>query len=227
MKKIIAIVLALIMVISLCACSTKKTVTDDYQFMYDGMVDEWNKLSSSDVEDLFGFGEYMYNSYLILFPRETPSTLADYYFYWSAGIDVDSYAIYFTCKLTEENYKGFCDGLGGFEMKYPDYTVKPIYDDKNFSLPTYVLQWVNVGEKWEVLEYVMLDDANKTAVFVYTMSELDKIEENSSYKVKPKKDKVTDGSFSIYGQLEDDDSYIYFDEFKRSEYDISFLEYLK
>ena len=53
--------------------------------MYDGMVDEWNKLSSSDVEDLFGFGEYMYNSYLILFPRETPSTLTDYYFHCSAG----------------------------------------------------------------------------------------------------------------------------------------------
>ena len=68
--------------------------------------------------------------------------------------------------------------------------------------------------KWEVLEYIMLDEINSTAIFVYTMSELDYIEQHSSYTVTPTEMHFLEKDFTIY------------DDFERSAYDISFLEYL-
>ena len=84
----------------------EKTNITDYQYMYEGIVDDWNSAASlgAEREDIFGFGEYLYNSYLLLFPRETPSTLNEYYLRWVKAIDYDDYAIYFTCELSEPNY---------------------------------------------------------------------------------------------------------------------------
>ena len=231
MKKVLSLILVLCMIFALSSCSIRKQKIQDYQFMYDGMVDLWNLHSVSNQEDIFGFGEYLYNSYLILFPRETPSTLTDYYFSWFAGIDVDMYAIYFTCTLTDENYKGFCEGLANFEIQHEKEIYNPLYDEEHFSLPTYILQWSKVNQKYEVLEYIMLDDENHTVIFVYTMGLLDEIEDNSSYTVTPIEMKFLDYDLSIYRLLVDnDDTYSWLenqDVFEECVYDISFLDYLK
>ena len=110
--------------------------------MYDEMVDVWNSHATSgcEVNTLLGYGSYLYNSYLILFPRETPSTLTDFYFYWFPGLDRDDYAIYFTCELTENKFNDFLSGLNNFEITNGDDSIKPIYDEEHFSLPTYILQ---------------------------------------------------------------------------------------
>ena len=217
MKRTIAAFLVICLLLCMCGCTKQKTSIADYQYMYDGITKDWNKAATSghERENLFGYGEYLYNSYLLLFPRETPSTLQEFYFHWSPGIDVDGYAIYFTCKLSEENYNAFAEGLGNFSLQNGDHTIKPLYDDTHFSLPAYLLQWREVGEKWEVLEYVMLDEETSTAVFVYTMSELDLIEENSAYAVMPSEMNFLAEDFSIY------------EDFENSIYDSSFLEYLK
>lgn len=130
-------------------------------------------------------------------------------------IDVDGYAIYFTCQLSEDNYLAFTEGLNNFSIQNGDKSIELLYDDTHFSLPSYILQWSNVGEKWEVLEYIMLDKDHNTAVFVYTMSELEFIEENSTYTVAPQEMNFLAEDFSIY------------EDFENSTYDISFLEYLK
>lgn len=217
MKKTIAIILSICLLFSLCGCSKEKTKITDYQYMYDGIVKDWNKAATpgSERDNLFGYGEYLYNSHLLLFPRETPSTLQDFYFHWSQGIDVDGYAIYFTCQLTDDNYLTFVEGLNNFNIQKSDESIELLYDDTHFSLPAYILQWSNVGEKWEVLEYIMLDKEHNTAVFVYTMSELEFIEENSTFTVTPQEMNFLDEDFSIY------------EDFENSTYDISFLEYLK
>ena len=81
MKKLFAILLA---ICTLCfsGCVRFKEGVKDYQYMYDGMVDVWNSYAAPghEVDTLLGYGGYKYNSHLILFPRETPSTLTDYYF---------------------------------------------------------------------------------------------------------------------------------------------------
>ena len=217
MKKTIAIILSIFLLFSLCGCSKEKTKITDYQYMYDGIVKDWNKAATpgSERDNLFGYGEYLYNSHLLLFPRETPSTLHEFYFHWSQGIDVDGYAIYFTCQLTDDNYLAFAEGLNNFNIQKSDESTELLYDDTHFSLPAYILQWSNVGEKWEVLEYIMLDKDHNTAVFVYTMSELEFIEENSTYTITPQEMNFLDEDFSIY------------EDFENSTYDISFLEYLK
>lgn len=215
MKKLLLVFIAFFIIISCCSCTEQRTDISDYQFIYDGMVKEWNKLSTPNRDSLLGFGEYLYNSHLLLFPRETPSTLEEFYFHWSAGIDVDGYAIYFTCSLDEEKYIAFSDGLSNFKLQNSEKEITPLYDDTHFELPTYILQWTEVGKKWEVLEYVMLDNDNNTAVFVYTMRELEYIEKNSDYNVTPSEMNFLDENFSIY------------DDFEDSTYDISFLEYLK
>ena len=184
--------------------------------MYDGIVKDWNKAATPghERENLFGYGEYLYNSYLLLFPRETPSTLQDFYFHWTQGIDVDGYAIFFTCQLDEDYYGAFAEELANFGLQNGDNVTMPLYDDTHFSMPTYILQWCNAGEKWEVLEYIMLDEEHNTAIFVYTMSELDLIEKNSAYDITPSEMNFLTEDFSIYK------------DFESSTYDISFLEYV-
>lgn len=226
MKKLLAIVI-LLCVLCFSGCTVRKKGAKNYQYMYDGMVDVWNFYASPDFkrDTLLGYGGYLYNSYLILFPRETPSTLTDHFFYWFAAIDCDVYAIYFTCELTENKFNDFLSGLNNFEIINGEESTKPIYDEEHFSLPTYILQWANVGEKWEVLEYVMVDDENNTVVFVYTMSALERIEEYSPYNVTPSELDFLEYNFSIYGKYEDNDNDID-DTFENCIYDISFLEYL-
>ncbi|MBE6767482.1 MAG: hypothetical protein E7549_01050 [Ruminococcaceae bacterium] len=210
--------LAILMVCTTLLFSSCKERTDiaDYQYMYDGIVEDWNKLTTADMKEtsLLGFGEYRYNSELILFPRETPSTLKEFYFHWTPGIDVDGYAIYFTCSLSEEKYADFSQGIQEFTIQNGNTTTALLYDDTHFALPTYILQWSEVGEKWEVLEYIMLDENNHTAVFVYTMRELGYIESHSDYCVTPSQMTFLDENFSIY------------DGFENSVFDLSFLESL-
>ena len=217
MKKVIVGILIVSLLFVFCGCSKERTDISDYQYMYDGIVNDWNKQATpgADRESLLGFGEYLYNSQLIFFPRETPSTLNEFYFHWTPSIDVDGYAIYFSCALSEDNYIAFSDGLKDFKLQNGEKETAPLYDNTHFDLPTYILQWTEVNEKWEVLEYVMLDKQNHTVVFVYTMSELEYIEKNSAYNVTPAEMHFLDENFSIYDNFED------------STYDISFLEYLK
>lgn len=217
MKRTVAGLLLVCILVSMCGCTREKTGITDYLYMYDGITKDWNKAASPGMEreNLFGYGEYLYNSYLLLFPRETPSTLQDFYFHWSQGIDVDGYAIYFTCKLSEDRYQAFSDGLANFRIQNGENTIKPLYDEAHFGLPTFILQWSDVGEKWEVLEYIMLDDETATVIFVYTMSELAYIQEHAAYDVTPDEMHFLTGDFSIY------------EDFENSTCDISFLEYLK
>lgn len=219
MKRALAFLLLICLLLAMCGCEKEKTDITDYQYMYNGIVRDWNKAATPGHkrESLLGYGEYLYNSYLLLFPREPPSTLQQFYFHWTQGIDVDGYAIYFTCELSEDNYRAFAEGFIHFSLRSGDKTITPLYDDTHFSLPTYILQWSKPGEKWEVLEYIMLDEENHTAVFVYTMGSLGLIEENSAYTVTP----------SEMNLLTDADSFSVYEDFETCTYDISFLEYLK
>lgn len=213
-----------ILMISVCLITQEsRTGPEHYQYIFER--------SESSRNGLFGYGEYKYCSYLLLFPRETPSTLDEYYYRCEPMMDVDGYGVYFTCKLTEENYACFADGLAHFVMHTEKGDIKPIYDTEHFQHPTYILQWLDVDEKWEVLEYIMLDEANSTAVFVYTMLGIpEDVEENSSYTTMPSewnilspeqkmsKDMIPSWhreGFSIYAN------------FDTATYDLSFLDYLK
>ena len=115
----------------------------------------------------------------------------------------------------KKNYTAFVDELSNFEVSNDTKTNKLLYDTDHFSYPTYIAQWSEVEEKWEVLEYIMLDEAKHTVVFVYTMGELEYIEEHSSYIVTPTELHFLEKDFSIY------------EDFDKCTYDISFLEYLK
>ena len=226
MKRFFTLLITIGLLISFSSCAEERTDIKDYQYMYDGIAKDWNKQAALDSkrESVLGFGAYLYNSELILFPRETPSTLKEFYYHWTPLIDIDGYAIYFTCELDEKKYGSFTDGLANFEVLSGTESLKPICDTAHFSLPTYILQWREVGQKHEVLEYIMLDEANSTVVFVYTMGELEYIEEHSSYTVTPSETNFLEENFSIYNYIETD-IYSYVD-FESCTYDNSFLEYL-
>lgn len=216
MKKIVSIFLVFVFAISLSSCSKTKIGVDNYQYMYD-VIDDWNKQAApgNERENLFGYGEYLYNSYLILFPRETPSTLTDFYFEWMPLIDVDGYAAYFTCQLTDENYLLFVDGLNNVTFSSKEKETKLLFNDSNFETDAYIIQWLKPSEKWEVLEYILLDDENNTVIFVYTMGMLNVINDYSNYNIMPKDEFDEDiVGFSIY------------DDFENATYNIEFLDYL-
>ena len=105
---------------------------ENYQYTYT-MIEDWNKRTWNDRENIFGYGEYLYNSHMLLFPRETPSTLEEYYFYWSQSIDVDYYGVYFTCQLTESDYTGCSEGLEHLVLTTEQGTITPTYDTEHFA----------------------------------------------------------------------------------------------
>ena len=83
MKKVLVGILIVSLMFAFCGCGKERTDISDYQYMYDGIVTDWNKYATPgcERETLLGFGEYLYNSQLIFFPRETPSTLNEFYFH--------------------------------------------------------------------------------------------------------------------------------------------------
>ena len=213
----------MLMIISFCISQESRTGTEHYQYIFER--------SESSRNGLFGYGEYKYNSYLLLFPREIPSTLDEYYYRCEPMMDVDGYGVYFTCKLTEENYAGFAEGIENFAMHTEKGDFKPIYDTEHFQHPTYILQWLDADEKWEVLEYIMLDEANHTAVFVYTtLGMQEKVEENSSYTTMPSEWNILSPEQKMSEELipnYHDEGFSIYANFDSATYDLSFLDYLK
>ena len=194
----------------------------DYQYIFD-IVDEFNW----GEKDIFGFGEYKYNSYLLLVPRKTPSTLKKFYYRWRSGIDVDDYGFYFECKLEQEKYENYVNGLDNFTIKVGDTTRKLVKTEDTFAYPTYVVQWQNVGPKWQVFEYIMLDESENKVIYAFSMSTgYDQIIKKASYNIAPKNgvDDVPEEMdyFSIYRDKEAR-KYYKLDEMV---YDISFLDNL-
>lgn len=206
----------------MCMSGEVRTGPEHYQYIFER--------SESKRDGLLGYGEYMYNSYMLLFPRETPPTLEEFYFCWEPLIDVDGFAVYFTCELTAENYAGFAAGLADFAMHTEQGEIRPVYDTEHFQHPTYILQWLDVEEKWEVLEYIMLDEANHTVAFVYhTLCMADEVEENSAYTTTPSEWDILSPGQKQRGELipaYHDEGFSIYADFEDAVYDLSFLEYL-
>jgi len=202
-----------------------KNRVEDYQFIFDiANTFKWGE------KDIIGFGEYKYNSYLLLVPRKTPSTLKKFYYRWSGGMDVDNYGFYFECKLEQEKFDNFIDGLENFTIKVGDTTKKLVKTNDVFDYPTYVVQWNNVGPKWQVFEYIMLDEAENKVIYAFSMSTgYDQIIKNASYNIAPKRgiSGVPGGMnhFSIYRD-EEETKYEKYYQLDEMIYDISFLNSL-
>lgn len=215
MKKLL-VCLLIVSLLFLQGCTKVKTGEKNYQYMYSGIFEDWCRHTTprEGQTDLLEYGEYRYNSELLLFPRETPSTLGEFYMRWSMLMDYDAFAIYFTCELDQQRYNGFVGGLNNFRIDGKHISYKISCNTEDFDYPTYILQWT-----WHVsgglFEYVMLDEENLTVIFVYATyeSSLDFIAKKAKYNVLPHDmDAVNRGS--IYPLYDDYD------------YDISFLDYL-
>lgn len=217
------LIIVFLIVIETFAPPIVKTSVKDYQFIFN-IVDtfKWGE------KDIIGFGEYKYNSHLLLVPRETPSTLKKFYYrYRSGSFDVDDYGFYFECKLEKEKYDNYVDGLDNFTIRVEDTTKKLVKVDDVFDYPTYVVQWYNTMPKWQVFEYIMLDEKENTVVYAFSMSfDYDQIIKKASYNIAPKNgtknvSKEMDG-FSIYKE-QGKNRYYKLDEMV---YDTSFLNNL-
>lgn len=235
-RGIILISLLLCLAVILSACGVKVAGKSNYQRMYT-VIDDWNKHATKgfERENLFGYGEYLYNSYLLLFPRETPSTLTDFYFQWVPVIDVDDYSAYFTCQLDSESYDAFVSRLNRFTVTKDNETRKLLRDDSHFDYPAYIIQWLSPGEKWEVLEYILADDDHHTLIFVYaTLCGLDRIKDYASYQICPNTDVTNVVSNSYYNFDDGQDGNmgwsegfsVYFADMEGAKYDVSFLSLL-
>lgn len=211
------LMISIFVALSLGSCfPTVKTDTNDYQCIYENEI---------------GYGEYKYNSYLLLFPRSQPTTINEFYYMKSPGLDVNFYSIYFSCTLEKSKYDSFVNGLDSLIIEYIDQGKSLLVNTDNFNYKAYIIQWCEPGEKWEVLEYILLDDLNNTIMFVYTMGGLDDIIKHTSYDVAPKNMFFLNDSnyvdYSIYRTSYDYKNHINpVIEFDEATYDISFLDYL-
>lgn len=195
------------------------------------VIDDWNRhaIKGHQRDDLLGYGEYLYNSYMALIPRETPSTLADYHFIWNRAIDVDFWGVYFTCQLPEERYAAFAQGLADFTVTANGRTLSLLHDTEHFAYPAYIVQWLAPDEKWEVLEYVLLDDENRTAIFVYTMSSLKELQAKADYNITPTTmEIVPEEQFRTdYVGLMGQSGFTIYENFDKAQYDLALLDCLK
>ncbi len=228
--------LLLCLAVIMSACGVQANGKSNYQRMYT-VIDDWNKQATNgcERENLFGYGEYLYNSYLLLFPRETPSKLTDFCFKWVPSIDVDDYAAYFTCQLDSESYDAFVSHLDNFTITKDNDTRKLLRDDTHFEYTSYIIQWLSPAEKWEVLEYILADNDNHTLIFVYaTLFGLGRIENYASYQIRPNTDvkDVVSTSYKNFDPHQDGNMggaegfSVYFADMDGAMYDISFLDLL-
>ena len=220
--KIISITLLLSLALSLVGCGKTRHGVDNYAYMY-GVSEDWSSHHSEARENLFGYGERLYNSHLILFPRKAPSSLTDFYFEWKPGAKIDSFAAYFTCTPSLSGYGAFVTALESFEVMTEAGAIKPLEDEKNFFGKAYILQWMDRAEDGPVREYIILDEENHTVVFAYTVAMTGELERNSSYTLNPDADVLSDHypdnpssylGFSIYSGFEEAD------------YSVDFLKFL-
>jgi len=178
MKKLLSLILILAFAISITGCSNARHGVNEYSYMYE-VTSDWNERHGENAESLFGYGERLYNSHLVLFPRTAPESLTDFYFDWQVGGRIDKFAVYFTCELTPTKYNRFVTELEEFEVVLEGgISLPPIHNTKSFSKEAYILQWMNRGADGEVYEFILLDSVERTVVFVYTVglfAELDKI----------------------------------------------------
>ena len=232
--------LCLISSFSLTSCfgmTKEKTKISDYQYIFD-IVKDLDKASiyKETEETVFNYGEYCYNSFLLLVPRETPSTLISFYFRWQQGIDLDDLGFSFECKLEKDSFDNYVNGLDSFSITTGDDINKCLKIEDKFDHPVYIIQWLIPSEKWKVFEYIMVDSQNATVVYVYSILDCFKhVKDNTKYNIAPNVDKslvlegygnVEDG-FSIYMKSGTPTEY-YHNPPKLSDlsYDTSFLSYL-
>lgn len=189
-NRTISILLLLVMCVNLAACDGDEGYvnTTDYNVIYSN-VENVNKtlVKAAQKETLLEFEEYSYCSYMMLFPRETPDNLGEFYFRWKESIDYDNYSIYFTYTLEKEDYENFKDALANCTFTYGDYENQPIYTDSLFEYPAYILTWTSDSDFGGISEYLMLDDQNRTVINVYRLStSLSSLDELANYAIMPK-----------------------------------------
>ncbi len=244
MKKMMVIILVVAMCVTNLACiGPEKTYDDvkDYNIIYDN-VDKVNKTFTRDarVDTLLSWDSYLYYSYLLLFPREAPEGLEEFNYKWNQGIfDIDNYSIYFSYKLSAENYKSFKNNLASFSIKYKDQVNKPVYTETLFDYPTYIITWSQNVEDTGFCEYIMLDDENCTVINVYKLFyTLQELQDIANYNVLPKSENYANvvsilpektvnyaksGGYSVYA-FENENGEMFVPEMNELQYDTSFLE---
>ena len=141
-----------------------KTVTDSekYDVIY-SVPDNGVK-----IDTVLGSGGYTYESYLILFPKERPENIEDFYYYVRPGIDYDTHCICFTYTLEKEYFKSVAEEMKNFSVTYNGITNTVIYDETHFDYPAVILAWPNEDfGKCKPAEYILLDYDNCRMINVF------------------------------------------------------------
>lgn len=198
MKKIICVLVILALCISMAGCVQTYSGAENYHIIYDNVY-EANKTftKAGQKETLLGWGEYMYCSYMLLFPREAPENLLEFEYYWAQGIDYDDYGIYFSYKLDENEYLDFKNKIGEFSITYKDQVNKPLFLEDTFEYPAYILSWSKDVDDRGFCEYIMLDDESCTVINVYQIFYgLDDLSGKADFNILPK-DKSCNEVFAL------------------------------
>jgi len=186
-KKIICVMIIIALCVSIAGCVQTYSDVQDYHMIYDN-VDNANKTftKAGQKKTLLGWGEYMYCSFMLLFPREAPENLLNFEYYWGQSIDYDDYGIYFSYKLDEDKYLDFKNKLSEFSITYKDQVNKPIFLEDTFEYPAYILSWSKDVEENGFCEYIMLDDKNCTVINVYQIFYgLSELQKKADYNIIP------------------------------------------
>lgn len=241
MKKFICVLLVFIFCFSMAGCVQTYSTVEDYHMIYDNVY-EANKTftKAGQIETLLGWGEYMYCSYMLLFPREAPENLLEFEYYWAQVIDYDDYGIYFSYKLDEDKFTDFKNKIGEFSITYKDQVNKPVFLEDTFEYPAYILSWSKDVEDGGFCEYILLDDESCTVINVYLLFYgLDDLQSKADFNILPKSktcNEIFDSMPSTIGfaknvgycvyAFRDEENNMFIPELNDLVYDTGFLENL-
>ena len=240
-KKIICVLISMVLCFSMAGCVQTYSGAENYHMIFDN-VHEANKTFTKEgqKETLLGFGEYMYCSYMLLFPKEAPDDILEFEYYWSQVIDYDDYGIYFTYSLDDDKYDAFKTKLRDFSVTYKEQVNKPVYLEDTFEYPAYVLSWSEDVDSRGFCEYIMLDDENCRVINVYQLFYgLEELQSKADVNILPKEKTCNEvyglmpstisfaknTGYCVYAFL-DDDNNMFVPDVESLVYDNSFLESL-
>ena len=158
-------VCALLAVFATVFISNFKLVTAD--------KDSYDKIFSSNhytEDEVLGFEDDSYYSYLLSVPSAAPENITDMYFRYERSLFSKTVSmLYLSYTLGEDEYLDTKELYKNYSLGYLARKNAPIYTEDAFSYPAVVFTYMSEddGIAYGVAEYVLFDDAENRIINVY------------------------------------------------------------
>ena len=182
---IICVLVVIVPIILLTAVPFIFLIRDEVNIITKNSVDDYSIILEKDKDgkDRFSFENDTYNSLLVMFPREKPEELLEFYYYCDGG-GISDYAICFSYKLEENEYNELLNKAKSYKVTYEGVEHKVIYTEDDFYYKAVIFSWDSTYQ--DIYEYSLFDDNNHVVINVFIKgSSISRVQANCNYNIQP------------------------------------------